>query len=55
VAMVTTVAAAHLEAFDSLEGIALEKAAIFEGLEPDGIAVFNGDLETSDTLARIAG
>ncbi len=44
VAMVTTVAAAHLEAFDSVEGIAREKAAIFDGLEPDGLAVFNGDL-----------
>jgi UDP-N-acetylmuramoyl-tripeptide--D-alanyl-D-alanine ligase len=55
VAMVTTVAAAHLEAFDSLDGIAQEKASIFMGLEPGGIAVFNGDLETSDTLARVAG
>ena len=55
VAMVTTVAAAHLEAFDSLDGIAQEKASIFMGLEPCGIAVINGDLETSATLARVAG
>jgi UDP-N-acetylmuramoyl-tripeptide--D-alanyl-D-alanine ligase len=39
VAIVTTVAPAHLEAFGSLEGIATEKAAIFEGLEPGGVAI----------------
>ena len=54
VAMVTTVAAAHLEAFDDLAGIAREKGAIFEGLEPGGIAVFNGDLDTSPVLALAA-
>lgn len=54
VAMVTTVAAAHLEAFDDLAGIAREKGAICEGLEPGGIAVINGDLETSDLLAAAA-
>lgn len=53
-AVITTVAAAHLEAFESLDGIAEEKASIFEGLEPDGLAVFNGDLEVSGTLSRIA-
>ena len=31
VAMITTVAAAHMEAFDGIEGIAVEKAAIFSG------------------------
>ena len=39
VAMITTVAAAHLEAFENIEGIAREKAAIFDGLEPGGVAV----------------
>ncbi len=53
-AIVTIVAPAHLAAFESLEGIAREKAAIFEGLERGGIAVLNGDLETSDTLRAIA-
>ncbi|WP_095588896.1 UDP-N-acetylmuramoyl-tripeptide--D-alanyl-D-alanine ligase [Actibacterium ureilyticum] len=47
VALVTTVAAVHLEAFDNIEGIAREKAAIFEGLEPDGTCLFNGDLPVS--------
>lgn len=45
VAMITTVAAAHLEAFETgLPGIAAEKASIFEGLSADGVALFNGDI-----------
>ncbi|MBV0914074.1 UDP-N-acetylmuramoyl-tripeptide--D-alanyl-D-alanine ligase [Anianabacter salinae] len=58
VALITTVAAAHLEAFESLEGIAREKASIFEGLEPGGIAIVNGDLPVTPILldaARRAG
>jgi len=54
VAMITTVAAAHMEAFDSIEGIAAEKAAIFSGLEPNGTAVVNGDLDTSPILIKAA-
>ena len=50
VAMVTTVAAAHLASFDSLAGIAVEKASIMDGLEPGGIAVLNGDIETAQVL-----
>lgn len=50
VAMVTTVAAAHLASFDSLAGIATEKASIMDGVEPNGIAVLNGDIETSTVL-----
>jgi UDP-N-acetylmuramoyl-tripeptide--D-alanyl-D-alanine ligase len=50
VAMVTIVAAAHLEAFENLEGIAHEKASILTGLEPGGVAVLNGDLDTSGIL-----
>jgi UDP-N-acetylmuramoyl-tripeptide--D-alanyl-D-alanine ligase len=50
VAIVTTVAPAHLEAFESVEGIAREKASIFEGLEPDGTAIFNADVETAPIL-----
>ena len=49
-AIVTTVAPAHLEAFESVEGIAHEKASIFEGLEPGGIALFNADVETAPIL-----
>lgn len=54
VALVTIVAAAHLAAFDSVEGIAREKAAIFDGLEPYGTAIYNGDLPVSDILREKA-
>jgi UDP-N-acetylmuramoyl-tripeptide--D-alanyl-D-alanine ligase len=54
VAMITTVAAAHLEAFDSIDGIAREKASIVEGLEPGGVAVLNADLATTPILIAAA-
>ncbi len=54
VAVVTTVAPAHLEAFESVEGIAEEKASIFEGLEPGGTAIFNADVETAPILNAVA-
>ncbi|SPH21833.1 UDP-N-acetylmuramoyl-tripeptide--D-alanyl-D-alanine ligase [Ascidiaceihabitans donghaensis] len=50
VAMITTVAAAHLEAFDDISGIAVEKASIMEGLEYGGSAVINNDIETAAIL-----
>jgi UDP-N-acetylmuramoyl-tripeptide--D-alanyl-D-alanine ligase len=50
IAMITTVAPAHLEAFGSLEGIAAAKAEIFTGLEPGGAAVLNADHEQIDVL-----
>ncbi|WP_317057715.1 UDP-N-acetylmuramoyl-tripeptide--D-alanyl-D-alanine ligase [Roseovarius rhodophyticola] len=59
VAIITTVAPAHLEAFENIEGIAHEKASIFEGLEPGGTAIVNGDVSTAkilrDTADRLAG
>jgi UDP-N-acetylmuramoyl-tripeptide--D-alanyl-D-alanine ligase len=54
-AIVTIVAAAHLEAFENLKGIAHEKASIFGGLRPGGIAVWNADLDTSPILRAAAG
>ncbi|RYH07655.1 UDP-N-acetylmuramoyl-tripeptide--D-alanyl-D-alanine ligase [Tropicimonas sp. IMCC6043] len=57
-ALITIVAPAHLAAFDSIEGIAREKAAIFEGVRPGGAAVINADIETAPILvdaARAAG
>ena len=54
VAMVTIVAPAHLAAFESLEGIAHEKASIVAGLEPGGVAVLNGDLGVSPILGAAA-
>ena len=55
VAVVTTVAPAHLEAFDSVAGIAQEKAAIFGGLAPGGVAILHGDIPTTPILATAAG
>jgi UDP-N-acetylmuramoyl-tripeptide--D-alanyl-D-alanine ligase len=54
VAMITIVAPAHLEAFANVEEIALEKAAIFEGLESGGTAIINADLPTTELLASKA-
>ena len=53
-AMITTIAPAHLEAFEDLAGIAREKATIFEGLEPGGVAVVPTGLEVSPILAAAA-
>ncbi len=50
VAMVTTVGPAHLEAFGSIDEIAREKASIVAGLQPGGVAVLNGDIETAPIL-----
>ncbi|MBU3028698.1 UDP-N-acetylmuramoyl-tripeptide--D-alanyl-D-alanine ligase [Paracoccus marinaquae] len=50
VAMITTVAAAHLEAFGAIEGIAREKGAIFEGLEAIGTAIIPEDLPVTQIL-----
>ncbi|MGL4281411.1 MAG: UDP-N-acetylmuramoyl-tripeptide--D-alanyl-D-alanine ligase, partial [Albidovulum sp.] len=54
VAMITTVAPAHLEAFANIEGIAHEKAAIFAGLEPRGTAVIPSGLEVTPILGAAA-
>jgi UDP-N-acetylmuramoyl-tripeptide--D-alanyl-D-alanine ligase len=48
--MITVVAPAQLEAFESVEGIAEEKASIFDGLKPGGVAVFNADMPTTPIL-----
>lgn len=48
VAMITNVAAVHLEAFDDVAGIAGEKAAVLQGLEPGGVAVLNSDTAEVD-------
>ncbi len=54
VAMITTVAAVHLEAFDDVAGIAREKASIFQGLEPGGIAIVNADIPEAQILRDAA-
>ncbi len=45
VAVITAVAAVHLEFFDSVDAIAAAKAEILEGLGPRGVAVLNADDE----------
>lgn len=54
VVMITTVAAAHLEAFESLDGIAHEKASIIDGLVSGGTAVLNADIPTARILQNHA-
>jgi UDP-N-acetylmuramoyl-tripeptide--D-alanyl-D-alanine ligase len=53
VAVLTAIAPAHMEFFDSLEDIARAKAEIFTGLD-GGIAIINRDTEHFDLLAKSA-
>ncbi len=58
VTIITTVAPAHLEAFENLAGIAAEKASIIDGLEEGGTAILPADLELTPILtakASLAG
>lgn len=58
VALVTTIAAAHLGNFASLDEIAMAKAEIFDGLAPGGHALLNRDNEQFAVLeqaAKVAG
>ena len=50
VALITTIAPAHIRYLGSLEAIADAKAEIFTGLEPGGIAVLNRDAPQFDRL-----
>ncbi len=54
VALITTIASAHIEHLGSMEAIAGAKAEIFEGLEPDGIAVIPEDTPHRDQLVKTA-
>ncbi|PZX16264.1 UDP-N-acetylmuramoyl-tripeptide--D-alanyl-D-alanine ligase [Palleronia aestuarii] len=54
VALVTTIAPAHLEAFASVEEIAREKATIFEGLGTGGTAIVPADSPNLEILAEAA-
>ena len=54
IAVVTTVAAAHLEHFAGLDEIADAKAEIFSGLAAGGLAVINRDIDTYDRLRAAA-
>jgi len=54
IAVITTVAPAHLEKLGTLEAIARAKAEIFEGLEPGGTAVINADHPQIEVLLQAA-
>lgn len=54
VALVTNVAAVHLEAFADVAAIAREKSAIFDGLENGGKAIINSDLDQTEILREAA-
>ena len=50
VALITSVAPAHLAAFESVEAIAKEKASVAKGLKDDGVLIINGDVSTVEML-----
>ena len=50
VAIITTVQAVHLAAFPSVDAIADEKAAIYDGLPAHGVAVANADIPQAARL-----
>lgn len=54
VAVITTIQPVHLAAFESLEGIAREKAAIFNGLKAGGTAIINADIPQTGLLRELA-
>ncbi len=54
VAMITTVAAAHLFSFPNVAAIAVEKAAIFDGLRASGTAIVPLGLDVTDILLTAA-
>ena len=54
VALITTIASAHIENLGSMEAIADAKAEIFEGLEPDGVAIIPETAPWRDRLSKAA-
>ncbi|WP_416899908.1 MAG: UDP-N-acetylmuramoylalanyl-D-glutamyl-2,6-diaminopimelate--D-alanyl-D-alanine ligase [Minwuia sp.] len=54
VALITTIAPAHMAAFNSLDEIADAKAEIFQSMDADGVAVLPADLPQTKRLAAAA-
>ena len=54
VALITAIAPAHIENLGSEEAIADAKAEIFEGIEPEGVAVIPNDTPHRDRLVKAA-
>ena len=55
VALITTIAPAHLGSFASVEEIAMAKAEIFAGVEAGGTALINCDIKQFGLLKLLAG
>ncbi len=58
IAIITTIAPAHMAAFQSLAEVAAAKAEIFDSMTPDGIAILNRDHDLfaqMDATARACG
>ena len=53
-ALITAIAPAHIENLGSEQAIADAKAEIFEGLEPDGVAILPNDTPHRDRLVKAA-
>ena len=54
VALITAIAPAHIENLGSEEAIADAKAEVFDGLEPDGVAILPNDTPHRDRLVKAA-
>lgn len=54
IAIITKIAPAHLEFFDSVRDICLAKSEIFDSVKPDAIAILNRDDEFYDLQKSIA-
>jgi UDP-N-acetylmuramoyl-tripeptide--D-alanyl-D-alanine ligase len=54
IAIITTIAPAHIGHMKSLQTIAKEKAQIFQGLQPGGVAIIPCDIPDYDILAATA-
>src|SRR5262249_44891240 len=54
VALITTIAPAHLEFFGNWDAIADAKAEIFEAITPGGAALIPGDIAQTERLVRRA-
>jgi UDP-N-acetylmuramoyl-tripeptide--D-alanyl-D-alanine ligase len=54
IAIITAIAAAHIEQLGSMEAIAAAKAEIFQGLESDGVAIVPEETPHRDALVKAA-
>lgn len=52
IGLITNIGAAHLEKLKTLAGVREEKGALFDHMNPDGIAVINRDDKSIDFLSR---